>query len=736
MTADLHSINNKGTMGHIKGLLTSLVPRAKSFSFYDMQRSAAWISDNNPDYELDTFIADLPDEIMSGAELDSSFMRRTLPTGRTILMLSVKTDGGLPLGTLVVVFSRNAGKASWFDAEALKATLQPVVAVISESVQQRVRLASIVGIADAAENELQFLYKLDQNIHGVARSHSGLAQLVSQSGRYLGVAYSVLLLPGKRIRISATHSTWKDVDRKALDSSMLETLFPRLQEKDEPVIFEVPAREDSTNKAEMGYQVMLCPMHDTRGNVEGAIAQVGRVSGEPFNARHVRLMSHIVRKAEHVITQSFDAMTGLMNRSGFNGQLEESAKNFDGSREPHQMLYFDLDNLQLVNDTFGHAAGDEVIKRFARLVESVLPANGVAARLTADEFAVLLTQSKESDAEEFAALIRKQTDQLRYLQGDKSLQVTASVGIAEFDTRPGEAPHSLRDARLACQSAKDHGRDRVEIYDRKNQSIIRRHDDMQLVTDIQKALDSDGLELYAQPIESLAPDGGSPYFEILLRMPDTNGEMVPSGALFSAAERYQLMPQVDRWVVSTTLSTLREHLDFLKKSGAMFAVNLSGQSLGDDDIRVFIEEEIAATGIPPGALCFEITESAAVANHKKAQAFINALRDYGCMFSLDDFGAGLSSFAYLKTFQVDTLKIDGSFIVDIDENVISESMVAAITQVAKVMELTTVAEFVESNQTKALLRTLGVDFAQGYGIGRPMPLATALSGLLEQAKAS
>lgn len=736
MTAELQNSTNRSQLDYIQDLLTAVAPRASSFCFYDVSRTVAWSSESADDFELDDFVAELPSQIFDGAEQEAGFMRRTLQSGRTLLLLPVRSTASKALGVLIAVFSRNAGKASWFDAEEFKKNLTPVATAIAESVQLRQQLSSIVGMADAADNELQFLYKLDQKVHSVARSHSGLAQLVSQSGRFLGVAYSVLLLPGKRIRISATHSSWKQVDRKALDKYLLESLFPRLKGELEPIIYEVPARENAASKADMGYQVMLCPMLDNRGNVEGALAQVGRVNGLSFTPRHKRFMAHIVRKAEHVIMQSFDAMTGLMNRAGFEGQLEESAKSFDQSGDMHQMLYFDLDNLQLVNDTFGHTAGDDVIKRFAQLIEGVLPRNGVASRLNADEFAILLTQSSEQDAEEFATLIRKQTDQLRYLQGDRSLQVTVSVGIAEFDTGAEDRASSLRDARIACEAAKDHGRDRIEIYDRKNQSIIRRYDDMQLVADIQKALDSDGLELYAQPIVSLHAGEDSPRYEVLLRMRDSNGNIIASGALFSAAERYQLMPQVDRWVVSMTLSMLREHVDFLEASGAVFAVNLSGQSLGDDDIRCFIEDEISSSGIPPGSICFEITESAAVANHRKAQEFIDALRKYGCKFSLDDFGAGLSSFAYLKTFKVDTLKIDGSFIQDITENRISESMVAAITQVAKVMELSTVAEFVEKNQTKTLLRKLGVDYVQGYGVGRPAPLSDILQGIRGNAKAS
>ena len=217
---------------------------------------------------------------------------------------------------------------------------------------------------------------------------------------------------------------------------------------------------------------------------------------------------------------------------------------------------------------------------------------------------------------------------------------------------------------------------------------------------------------------------------------DEEGNPVASSAFFSAAERYQLMPQVDRWVVSSTLVRLSEISDYLKESGALFAINLSGQSLGDDELLNFIEEEIDSSGVPSSSLCFEVTESAAVSSRDKAQAFIDALKKRGCRFSLDDFGAGLSSFAYLKNFNVDVLKIDGSFIRDITDNRISESMVAAITQVAKVMELETVAEYVESEETRKLVAELGVHFAQGHAIGKPVVFDDVLAELTNRAQIS
>lgn len=736
MTAEVHSISSRRNIGNVKGLLHSLVPRATCFAYYDLSRSCVWSSDGADDYELDNFVADLPDEILQGTEPESVFLRRTLPSGRTILLLAVAGDEGAGLGVLIAIFSRNAGKASWFNPNLIRDILLPAVDVIRDNLYLSMHLQGSERRANAAESELKLVYKLDEKIHGTSRSHSGLAQLVGQSGRYLGIAYSVLLLPAKRIRISATHSTWKTVNRKSLDKYLLENLFPKLDGQREPVVFEVPATGASSSPADQGYQVMLCPLHDVTGNVEGAVAQLGRVSGTAFTAEHVRFMSHIVRKVEHVITQSFDPMTGLMNRSGFEAQIHESISSLESKSDVHQMLYFYLDNLQLVNDTFGRSAGDDVIKRFGQLIEEQLPRNGVATRLTGDDFAILLTHGSENDAMELATALRRNSDQLRYLKGDKSLQVTISVGIAPFDTRSNDESQILTAARIACDSAKDHGRDRIEVYDQQNQSIIRRFDDMHLVAEIQKALDADGFELQAQPIVSLSDNDNTPRFEILLRMRGAEGKHIASSAFFSAAERYQLMPQIDRWVISTTISSLQPHKQFLDDTGAVFAVNLSGQSLGDDDIRRFIEDEIDASGIDPRSLCFEVTESAAVANRHKAQAFIDALRERGCRFALDDFGAGLSSFAYLKNFKVDTLKIDGGFIRDITENRISESMVAAITQVAKVMKLSTVAEYVESNKIKTLLRKLGVDFAQGHATGRPRALAIVLDELTGKAQVS
>jgi len=718
------------------GLLHSLVPRAESFCFYNLERQCVWTSADADDFEVDNVVGELPRQLIAGLNDDDEPLKRTLASARTILALPVIDEAREVIGILVSLFSKNAGKSASFNPGMLKNILEPAVELIGENLRVLHELVQSNGQMQEVERELELVYEVDEKIHGTSRRHSSLAQLVGQSGRYLGINYSILLIPSKRIRISATHASWKNVNRKVLDRYLIDVLLPKLEGHRQPRVFEIPAIQGSTNKAEQGYHVLLSPLLDKHGNVEGIFAQLGRVDKQDFTNSDQRFMSHIVRKVEYVIEQSFDSMTGLMNRSGFEAQLHESWRALSSATDIHQLIYFDLDNLQLVNDSFSRKAGDEVIMRFARLLEEDLPHSAVLSRLAGDEFCILLTHADTATALQYANDIREKRSAMRYLQGDKSLQVTISIGIAEFAHANGDEGSALTTARMACESAKDHGRDRVEVFDEGNQSIIRRYDDMQLVAEIQQALDGEGFELCAQPIVSLSGRSSNPRFEILLRMADSEGNSVSTEALFSAAERYHMMPQIDRWVVSKSIAALVENKDSIVDAGAIFSINLSGQSLGDDDIFGFIEEELQHGGLSPSALCFEITESAAVSNLTKAQSVIDRLKGHGCTIALDDFGAGLSSFAYLKNFNVDTLKIDGSFIRDISENRISESMVAAITQVAEVMELQTVAEYVESDMTRQLITKLGVDFAQGHLVGKPVPLSEALAGFSVKASSS
>ncbi len=729
MVAAPGQLRERHAIDKAKALLQSLAPRAQCFCVYDAQSLCLWSSDGAEDGELDRFVAELPAEVFSGGDPES-FVHRTLTSGRMAFAMPVASTGGL----MVVLFSRDAGKSTGFNPGMLHDILEPAVDIIAERLVNQHHLQSTVREQERLFAELNLVYDIDERLHGDARSHAGLAKLVGQSGRFLEIAYSVLLIPGKRIRISATHSTWRKVNRKVIDRYLIDHMLPKLEGRNYPAVFEIPPFDDGSGIAEQGYQTLLCPILDRHGAVEGLLAQLGRVNHQPFEESHRRFMSHIGRKVEYVIEQSFDVMTGLMNRDGFEAQVRESYKALKAGNDAHQLIYFDIDNLKLVNDKFGSSAGDEVVTRMASLLGESLPKTAVLSRLEGDEFCILLTHASVDDAVELAKSARDRCRDLRYLKGDDSLQITLSVGISEFNERNGLSGEALTAARMACDSAKGHGRDRVQVYDGDNLSMIRRFDDMNLVAEIQRALDSDGFELLAQPILSMKSPDEHINYEILLRMSNAEGEPIPTDSFLSAAERYQMMPQIDRWVVSHAIGVLADNADVLKDRGARFCINLSGQSLSDDAMLAFILDEIESVGVPVELIGFEITESAAVLNLGKAQAFIQVLHERGCKISLDDFGAGLSSFAYLKNFRVDTLKIDGSFIRDITENRISESMVAAITQVAKVMELETVAEYVETDGIRELTERLGVDFAQGHNVGRPVALADVIERLGDQSQ--
>ena len=497
MVAKIHNLATKKSISKASGLLQALVPRAQGFCFYDRARDCVWSSDGAEDYEIDNFVAELPEKTIENLSSSDDMLRHTLPSGRTILAMPVYDDGAKSIGILVALFSRNAGKSASFNPNSVKKILEPAVELLGESLHVGKSLLDSTRRADDIEKELEFVYEIDEKIHSSTRRHSSLAKLVGQSGRYLGINYSILLIASKRIRISATHSSWKNVNRKVIDRYIIEQLLPKLEGQRKPMIFEIPAVEGAGENAEQSFQAMLCPILDQQGNVEGTLAQLGRVDTNPFAKSDRRFMSHIARKVEYVIQQSFDGMTGLMNRAGFEEQLHESYNALSAKDDAHQLIYFDLDNLQLVNDSISRKAGDEVILRFARLLEEDLPKSGVLSRLTGDDFCLLLTHATSEAAMDLADKVRKKSPALRYLDGDKSLQVTMSIGIAEFNLASGDGGNAMTTARMACEAAKAHGRDRIEMFDDMNQSAVRRFDDMQLVADIQQALDGDEFELRA-----------------------------------------------------------------------------------------------------------------------------------------------------------------------------------------------------------------------------------------------
>ncbi len=428
---------------------------------------------------------------------------------------------------------------------------------------------------------------------------------------------------------------------------------------------------------------------------------------------------------------SHDELTGLPNRRAFEFLLQQHIDNSRSSERRHALLYNDLDNFMIVNDTCGHESGDELLRQLAGVLNNKLRESDTLARLGGDEFGVLLEGCSIDSAMRIARDVLECIQEFRFAWDAKVFSVGVSIGLVAIDADTPDITSVLSAADHACYTAKDMGRNRIHLFHLNDREVAKRQGEMQWVSRISSALGENRLRLYYQNIQPLVMRSKTvEHREILLRMLDENGDVVLPMAFIPAAERYGLMPAIDRWVIRTLFGILGPQMRAMTLAARstqaerfpMYALNLSGASLNDDAFLDFIQEQIRLHGIAPNILCFEITETAAIINLKRASYFIQELKRIGCRFALDDFGSGMSSFGYLKALPVDFLKIDGSFVVDILHDPADYAMVDAINRIGHILGIQTVAEWVENAGVREVLRNLGVDFLQGNGIHQPEPL--------------
>jgi len=461
----------------------------------------------------------------------------------------------------------------------------------------------------------------------------------------------------------------------------------------------------------------LAPIVDENVNNSGVVVVFRDVS----TAR--KLANQVSWQASH------DSLTGLNNRYSFDLKLKELLKDAKEHARKHTLLYMDLDQFKVVNDTCGHVAGDELLRQVSQLLSSHLKEEETLARLGGDEFGVLITDSSAQDSLFVANKIRHAISNFRFGWGEKSFSIGVSIGLAQIQADSASVEQLLSAADSACYAAKDNGRNQVHVYQAGSSEASSRQNEMQWFTIIQSALEDDRFRLYAQAIEPVGYSAESVYYEVLIRMVDKQGELIAPGAFIPAAERYGLMSAIDCWVIGNVFELIMAHSCQFLSSNLRLAINLSGSSLCGKDVLEFITRAVKRYNIPAGMITFEITETAAISNLSAANHFIRELKAAGCLFSLDDFGSGLSSFAYLKNLPVDCLKIDGAFVKDMVKDPIDRAMVESINQIGHVMKLKTIAEFVENDEILHCVNHIGVDFAQGYGIAKPVPLIEVIDSL-------
>ncbi|MBF0264401.1 MAG: ammonium transporter [Gammaproteobacteria bacterium] len=453
------------------------------------------------------------------------------------------------------------------------------------------------------------------------------------------------------------------------------------------------------------------PIVNSRDEIIGAVM----VFHDVTSAREMqKVLSH---QASH------DSLTGLMNRYSFEKKLQDLINDANEQLHQHVLCYLDLDQFKIVNDTCGHLAGDELLKQVSQLISYKLRRGDTLARLGGDEFAILLLNCPIKKGLEVCEEIREEIKNFRFPWEDKQFSIGISIGIVPIDQTTRDLSHLLSMADTACYTAKDLGRNRVHTYEVNDEELQVRQGQMQWVSIIRKALDENNLHLYYQtiaPIDNPTPQTG--HYEIFVRIRGDDGNMIPPGAFIPAAERYNLMQEIDIFVVRKTLDWLSQQSVITLNTIEKVSINLSGSTLGNIASLQDLKQCFREFKVNPEIICFEVTETATISNLRTATRFMDELKAIGCCFSLDDFGSGLSSFEYLKNLQVDYLKIDGVFIKDICHDSIDLAMVKAINTIGHVMGIKTIAEFVEDKDILSELTAIGVDYAQGYYIDKPQPI--------------
>lgn len=475
----------------------------------------------------------------------------------------------------------------------------------------------------------------------------------------------------------------------------------------------------------IGIEGSAVPILSRSGDIEGAVAVLRDVSHQRKLTRQLSWQS------------THDTLTGLINRREFETRLARALAASKKNDQVHALLYMDLDQFKIINDTCGHEAGDVLLQRLSRLLQTQMRDGDILARLGGDELGILLPDCAPGQALSIAEQIRQSIKQFRFVWEQRSFELGISIGLVHIDQSSKSMTELLIAADQACYQAKEQGRNRIHVYKGSDLMLAQRHGEMLWVARLSEAFEHGHFKLYAMPIVKLTPPPEQ-HQEVLIRIQSAKGGLIEPAAFIPAAERYDLMVSIDRWVIKAVCQHIKSTRDSLpllaafeasrSRRLALYSINLSGISLGDPALLDYITEQFVDHEIAPEQICFEITETAAIADLPKAHQLMTSLKALGCRFSLDDFGSGLSSFAYLKALPVDYLKIDGIFIRDIATNPINRAMVKAINEVGHVMGILTVAEYVADDATLAIVRELGIDYAQGHAVG---PLRALTVGIDE-----
>ncbi len=692
-----------GSMSVFAAQIIEVVRDAAAVVIYDTAGQAVWASSGVP--EDDTRRHNLPRHEAgprSGTVLQ-------LDDGDSAYLFDLKhADSGSRIGVLAI----RARVCDPDDIESVHRSVKPILNCIERQVEINNELSAVREVSEETRRGAKLLIELD-DLDECGDSQAAIRQLLERSARHFRATFAAVLLPAEGVRSTYPETATNDPERDRRLIGRLGALMSSAK------LHRKVTRSQSGQS-----HLVATPVFNSTDEVIGVYVVAGK---REFTKDQIRLCRAISAKLHALGDAPETTLSGSFSRNDFLRYVAEVIRR--ESATSHAVLTVDIDKLHIVNDKFGHMAGDKVIRNANRILIDAARRGDVVAGLGGDVFGMFLRGADERTAVRRAGFLLQTLSGETVAHENWSVATTASIGVALIPDVVSDAESALSTAEVATRSAKGRGGNRCVVFRDLDASVMQRRTDLDQVGRLQSALLEERFVLFAQPIKPLQMAESAPRYEILIRMLEEDGQVSPPNRFLSAAERYQMMGAIDRWVIRRTLDQLSAADNPLEVGLGSFSINVSAQSLIDRDFVDFVEHEIAESGVPPDAICFEITETSIVRCLEMAQYFIARVRHLGCRVALDDFGTGYCSFAYLKDLSVNFVKIDGVFIRDILENPLSEAIVASLVRIAEVMSAAVVAEHVETDLIVQRLRQHGVGFGQGYGIGKPQPLADVLAGI-------
>jgi len=659
----------------------------------------------------------------SGLSGDTHFLK--LPQDSVLILENLELGANQQKFWLAVFIKQPNSPIIEEQKQRLMIVVQTIAACVAEDYNTHCSLKGMAEELGVRYEELNLLYGLEGGYDYLSNKneHEALNQLLSNCTDYLNVGLVALFVPEEDITIHHFGLNYDpaidlDIVLKYLRGPLLRWMKTN---PDTLVANRITDSDWPGSNINPPYKLIATPLLKANDNLAGILVLANSLKAQDFTNSERKLAEVLTAEASKLIRERRDKLTELLNRKGFYEKMESAVDQVKNTGKEYWLIFLDLDQFKVVNDASGQEAGNKLLIQVGALIKKQLAKNDVIARFGGDEFAVLLEDYSFAEAQETAEKIRQVIHQFRFVYESTMYDVAISLGVVWVDPTAESISELLSAADLACRIAKEKGGNRIHIYQSADQGVLAHEDHMQWIGRINKALEEQRFVLYRQRIQSLDDTEDEEHYELLIRLKDEVGNIISPIQFIPAAERYELMTKLDRWVIKTALSKMVQVYAQNPATTLSCSINLSGQSFCEQGFLEYVIDQIHDSGLPPERICFEITETVAVSKLSQAIDFMQSVKQIGCKFSLDDFGSGMSSFTYLKNLPVDYLKIDGYFVKTILENKIDHAMVESINQIGQVMGLKTIAEFVECDTILAELKKIGVNYVQGYGIGKPEP---------------